>query len=349
MKKNFKIKNKHCSELLQKPNVVGVGVGLREKEGQYTGETAMVVFVQKKVPRAALRETEIVPRSLGGAPVDVVEIGEVRLLSEEGEEAQLNSRRLAERLKRYRPAPGGVSIGHYKITAGTLGVAVRDRQTKATLALSNNHVLANSSAGKDGRAAPGDPVLQPGFFDGGRADQDVIGHLERFVPMLRTFQRPSCVTAAFWENAANHFLSLYLPHYRVTLMRQYNGGNLADAAVARPVREEYLSPEILGIGVLSGRGEAALGSEVRFSGRTSGLQQGRVLAKDVRLYVQITPQEKVLFVDQLVVSAVSRPGDSGSILVDHKNRAVGLLFAGSDKASICNRIENVCTLLGVEI
>lgn len=348
MKRVIKAKRKHCRDLFRKKNVVGVGVGYREKGGRSTRETAMVVFVQKKMPLQSLQEEDLVPRSLGGAAVDVVEIGEVRLLREEEGEAHQPGSQAADRLKRYRPAPGGVSAGHYRITAGTLGAAVRDRETGALLALSNNHVFANASAGEDGRAALGDPILQPGFFDGGRVPGDVIGHLERFVPMQRTFQRSSCVTAAFWEKAANRFLALLRPHYRVDLSRAYTGGNLADAALARPVRDEDLDREVLGIGLLSGSGQAELGAAVRFSGRSSGLQHGRILAADVSLYVQISPQEEVFFVDQMVISAISRPGDSGSILVDEQNRAIGLLFAGSEKASICNRMENVCSLLGVK-
>ncbi len=45
---------------------------------------------------------------------DVVEIGEVRLLTRTG---------------RVRPAPPGVSIGHPKITAGTFGALVKDADT----------------------------------------------------------------------------------------------------------------------------------------------------------------------------------------------------------------------------
>lgn len=53
---------------------------------------------------------------------------------------------------RIRKAPGGVSVGHYKITAGTLGcLATRGRRL---LILSNNHVLANSN-----NARTGDPIL----------------------------------------------------------------------------------------------------------------------------------------------------------------------------------------------
>jgi len=67
-----------------------------------------------------------------------------------------------------RPAPGGVSIGHYRVTnAGTLGCLVQDIKG-FTYILSNNHVLANSN-----NAAQRDPVYQPGRYDGGTPTDEI--------------------------------------------------------------------------------------------------------------------------------------------------------------------------------
>ena len=44
--------------------------------------------------------------------------------------------------------------------------------------LSNNHVLVNSN-----EAEIGDPVLQPGLYDGGAYSQDGIANLNEFVPI----------------------------------------------------------------------------------------------------------------------------------------------------------------------
>src|SRR3989449_7150169 len=79
------------------------------------------------------------------------------------------------RTRRIRPAPGGVSIGHIQITAGTLGILAR--RNGRPVILSNNHVLANQNAGR-----VGDPILQPGPADGGRL-QDTIARLVDFVPI----------------------------------------------------------------------------------------------------------------------------------------------------------------------
>jgi hypothetical protein len=58
--------------------VVGVGVGLREKAGQLTQEVALVVMVRKKVPLETLGAKDRIPAQLGGVPVDVQEVGELK-------------------------------------------------------------------------------------------------------------------------------------------------------------------------------------------------------------------------------------------------------------------------------
>ncbi len=55
---------------------------------------------------------------------------------------------------RRRPLVIGCSIGHHKITAGTLGCFVIDRATDDLLILSNNHVLASENAAKVGDKNP---------------------------------------------------------------------------------------------------------------------------------------------------------------------------------------------------
>jgi len=77
-----------------------------------------------------------------------------------------------------RPAPGGVSVGHHAITAGTLGMWVRDKANGSTAILSNNHVLANIN-----QSNPGDDILQPGAVDGGKRAGNTIARLTRFVQL----------------------------------------------------------------------------------------------------------------------------------------------------------------------
>jgi hypothetical protein len=153
-------------QLLAKAGVVGVAVGYRDVKGQPTDELVLVALVEQKKPKDMLTPEDLVPEEIQGAKTDVMEIGIVR--------AQNISPR-----DKWRPMlPGGISIGHYKVTAGTLGVMVKDRTTGDRLILSNNHVLANSND-----AFIGDPIIQPGAVDKGQLPADIVGRLERFVPL----------------------------------------------------------------------------------------------------------------------------------------------------------------------
>lgn len=71
-----KIKQKHESKLFSYPNVVGVAVGFRQKNGKYTKEKCIVVYVKKKVKDINLKGDEIIPKQLDGIFVDVQETGE---------------------------------------------------------------------------------------------------------------------------------------------------------------------------------------------------------------------------------------------------------------------------------
>jgi hypothetical protein len=155
-------------DLLTKPNVVGVGVGFKEEKGDMQGDLALVVLVNEKKPLAALNPEDVVPPEVNGVRTDVYEIGYLR--------AQQSPR------DRHRPViPGGVSIGHYKVTAGTLGTLVKDRVTGEQFLLSNNHVFANNND-----ALIGDAILQPAAIDGGHNSEDMVAKLERFIKLRFT-------------------------------------------------------------------------------------------------------------------------------------------------------------------
>jgi hypothetical protein len=162
-----------CRHIMAKKNVVGAGLGYKEVKARSTDEVSVVVLVDKKEPVGKLRKQDIVPMSYNNFLTDVVEVGKIRLLDSSDDDE--------ERKKRLRPALPGSSIGHYLTTAGTFGALVRDQNSGEMLILSNNHVMANSSDGWDGRAHKGDAIYQPGPFDGGK-ETDVLARLEKFAP-----------------------------------------------------------------------------------------------------------------------------------------------------------------------
>jgi S1-C subfamily serine protease len=279
--------------LLKKANVVGVGIGEKTTGGLPVGRLCLKVYVEKKLEKSRLAKSDLVPLKLSQVETDVEEVGKIKAHGFIG---------------RMRPALGGVSIGHYKITAGTLGCLVRDKQTGRGLILSNNHVLANSNAAKKG-----DIIIQPGAADGGKVPKDKLAELERWIEI--------------------DFKDV---------------GNLVDCALAAPVSEEVVKPEIASIGLPRGVSQAQPKMMVQKSGRTTGHTFGEI--KDVSATMRISYGRKAaLFRNQILTTAMSQGGDSGSLVLDQKKRAVGLLFAGSDRVTLCNPIQEVLRLLGVTL
>jgi hypothetical protein len=71
------VKEAHESALMKKKNVVGVGVGLRQENGAYTDEVAIIVMVTHKVSADQLDPDDLIPAEIDGVPVDVQEVGEI--------------------------------------------------------------------------------------------------------------------------------------------------------------------------------------------------------------------------------------------------------------------------------
>jgi hypothetical protein len=323
-----------------------VGVGYKETRGRRTHREAVVVLVRRKVPPSKVRRADLVPRVLSGAETDVVEVGDIRLLPG-AEPARAALEEEHERKRRVRPAPPGVSVGHYQVTAGTFGALVYDRRDRRPMILSNNHVLANLSNGRDGRAQAGDPIYQPGRYDGGTGD-DTIAHLERFAPIIPVASEEECPIARRAEAAGNFVLRHLSPGRRMKFFRATGGVNLVDAAVATLMRAEDAVEDILGLGRVEGVTEPVLGQTVVKSGRTSGVTKGEIRVIGATVKVGLGDLGTAVFTDQIVTTAMAEPGDSGSLLMTAEgHEAVGLLSAGSSLATVHNRIRNVLDILSV--
>lgn len=71
------VKVAHEAELMAKANVVGVGIGFRQRQQTRTGDVVLVVLVEKKVPRTQLAPEDVIPGQIDGVPVDVQESGRI--------------------------------------------------------------------------------------------------------------------------------------------------------------------------------------------------------------------------------------------------------------------------------
>ncbi len=126
------------------------------------------------------------------------------------------------------------------------------------------------------------------------------------------------------------------------------GENLVDAALARPLNPAQCVAGILNIGLPAGVAAATLGTALQKTGRTTGFTQGRITQIDVTTSVDYNGR-MATFTDQLMASGMSDGGDSGSAVLDEQRRVVGLLFAGSPRATLINPIQAVLAALKVEI
>lgn len=315
-------------QLLKRLNVVATGVGYKITGGQKTSTLSIVCSVSKKVTASRLSSKDLVPATLEGTPTDVLQTGTIRALQSTTD--------------RHRPAPGGVSIGHRDITAGTLGCLVQKNGQK--FILSNNHVLANSN-----QAEIGDPILQPGPYDGGTYPNDHIADLEDFVPINIIGIPSDCSIATGTAGFLNGIAKLLGSSVQLQAIDQQALENLVDAAIARPLNPQDVSDDILQIGTIEGTALGELGMAIKKSGRTTELTTGSIDQVDVTVNVQYGQGQIAMFADQLMAGAMSQGGDSGSAVLNDSNRLVGLLFAGSDTTTVINRIENVFSALGVSL
>jgi hypothetical protein len=318
--------------LLATPNVVGVGVGYKMKKNTQTDELCVMAMVQNKIPRVALKERDLVPKIVDGIPTDVMEVGKLRALQ--------------ERTDKWRPAPGGVSLGHHRITTGTLGCVVRDRLTAERKILSNNHVLANENRGE-----AGDLILQPGSADGGRPSSDTLALLDRFVPIQYRVEPSNCAIASALVDFFNWLAGVIGSRQRLDGYQiNSDASNIVDAALAKPVETDWISDEILDIGKPTAVSSCELGMSVCKSGRTTGFTSGTIIVVDATVNITYSEERQALFEEQIVTSAMSKGGDSGSLLVStDESKLVGLLFAGSDQVTIYNPIQSVLDALEVEL
>lgn len=310
-------KRQYEPTLMSLSNVVAIGVGFKIAGDVQTNEPSVVVSVVKKLPGIQLPESARVPKTLGGVKTDVVEIGKVFALQDPRQ--------------KMRPARPGISIGHYQITAGTLGCLVQ--RNGQIYILSNNHVLANSNA-----AQLGDAILQPGPHDGGTS-ADQIGTLEQFVPIgFESSSPPGCSPLAF-------LMRLFGPSKPLI---NEPGNNTVDCAIAKPLSADLVDPDILKIGVPTGVGTATLGTQVQKSGRTTGLTTDQITQIDVTVSVDYGGKIAI-YKNQLMAGAMSQGGDSGSAVLDMNKQVVGLLFAGSNTTTIMNPIQFALDALQVQL
>lgn len=302
----------------------GFGITLKRTKGKKTDVPAIVFYVNRKLSLRNLPVENRIPKQIN-IPWEHSNDGVLEVITD------VQSVRFSslDYTSRERPCPGGYSIGHVDISAGTLGCLVKDKLSGDAVILSNNHVLANTNEG-----AVGDPVLQPGPADGGTDPSDRIATLTRF--------KPIDFTAGV--------------------------NNYVDAAIASPINAADVLQDVKDIGSIVPKTSRNitvddLGQYVHKTGRTTEHTSGYIDTVSATVSVKYGLFEKATFVDQIIIEQVlaeediSAGGDSGSAVFDREDNLIGLLFAGSERneeegqpaTAIINPTKHVFNLLDLEL
>jgi hypothetical protein len=304
-------------------NVVGTGVGLRQRPDRSGSDVVIRVFVRRKLPARALPPAAMVPSRIAGIGIDVEQVGRFRPDAENQPDTQPSIYR-----KTYRPVPAGVSIGSCLVDAvtsgpetGTVGCFLRDDQQRVHL-LSNNHVLAHYN-----RTPIGTAVAQPGSIDGGSCPDHAVARL-----------------SGYWEVGFG----------------KGGGDNQIDAAIAEMtgaydpgILRDNGEPQRLGDGLATPQLELL----VQKSGRTTGWTTGRVTEVGVTAAVGDRFGRGNVVCAAFRVKGDGKPfsgeGDSGSLVTTlDGNHPVGLLFssdASDTKGTAASDIAYVLATLSKQL
>lgn len=270
----------------------------------------VIVFVDKKIP-----EDELPPDAIISTQVDRDQDSDVK---EAGGDFWLegNPRR------KHRPITAGLSEGPVQRRIGGTGGPVakvtnpdrgywRSDVSKGDLVrISNCHVYADS---RSRQGLFGDEICQPARIDGG-GSQNVVGELVGYIPMIDPMP-VDCAARTIDERDENGVFDL-------------------GEDVPSGVRRDYSDFN---------------GETGRKSGRTTNVTSGTVEATSATIRVRIDEDRTITFRDQIITTDMSKGGDSGSDLLDEKDWLSGLLFAGSSRLTVFNKIARVEEEFGVEM
>lgn len=286
------VKEKYEDYLLKLSGVTGVGLN-----------GSIIIYVEKLTPQL----TKVLPRKLDDIPVRIIETGKIVPMSIKA--VPVAHAIYADRTAKHRPAPGGVSVGHPEITAGTLTARAVDKTDGSIVGLGNNHVVA-LDWGELHTGEKGDSALQPGPYDGGKDPDDKIGELKRWIPV------------------------------------KLDEPNLIDGGV---FSSEQLSDIIKDVGKPSESIEPYPGMKVVGSGRTSGVVYSKIVDVNAAIKVEgwgiCTFKDQVSFIPPILAPGDSGMwiGNADTW------RTVSVGFAGSSVISFGNRAKVFENLLNVEI
>jgi hypothetical protein len=294
-------------------NVVGVGIGEKLVDNKPAGVMAVKFLVQVKYPEGQVGTKHQLPKTIGGLPVDVEQVGLFRRFATKAQTALATP---PNPQQKFRPAQPGCSVGFRDpqdqfVMAGTFGAVVQKKQD--LFVLSNNHVLADEN-----QLPLGAPIFQPGLLDGGNANTDQIAALTRAIKLRSgNFNKVDAAIAKVTQKSlvSNSILFIGPPQGTSTAQIDMVVHKFGRTTSYRAGRVTSIDTDV-----------------------TVQYETGNFSFANQIIIVGLNSQP------------FSAAGDSGSLILERSSqKAVGLLFAGSSSHTIANHIRDVLRALRVKL
>jgi hypothetical protein len=291
-------------------NIHAVGIGMLSDGNEY----CIQVFINnanEEMWRGSGAAT--LPDSYRGVPVSLIEMPVAGFLSDVDLSSIAMWDQYPQGIREYQEViVGGISGANTNLTgqSGTIGYFCTRKsrlpRRREIHLLSNSHVFADLRKAK---VDDGDLIMQPS--PGEPASNRPIGALV-------------------------NFSALKFDH-------DIKEPNHIDAAIAKLWGRQQHKPVIPLIGAVKGyveKKDIEIGEAARKFGRTTGYTEGRIFSIYLDIWISYDRTgESAFFQNQLLIEPASprfskfvAKGDSGSLLVDAQQHAIGLIFAGMSEA-----------------
>jgi hypothetical protein len=330
LKRIVKLKRELSSRYLRpgfSANIHAVGVGRLGGGGEY----CLQVFINDANEEMwAGAGAETLPDRYGGVAVVLIEMPPAGFLSDANLSSATAGKEYPDGIREHQEVIiGGISGANTNLTgqSGTIGYFCTRKsrlpRPKEVHLLSNSHVFADL---RKAQVDEGDLIMQPS--PGEPSSNRPIGALVNFSAL------------------------------------KFDGDitepNHVDAAIAKLWGPHAHKPVIPLIGAVKGyveKKEVEIGEAVRKFGRTTGYTEGRIFSIYLDIWIRYDRTgQSAFFQNQFLIEPalpgfakfVSK-GDSGSLLVDAQQHAVGLIFAGMSEApEALQALPNIESIMGVD-
>jgi hypothetical protein len=328
------------ANLMKIPNVLAVGIGVKESNKQFTDELAYRIYVPVKKDLSTLQPHETIPREINGLRTDVL----TPLRVTDDSDVCGSERR---NLKEYRPLKAGIAISTDSTSYGTLGW-FGTLTDGTTVLLTNKHVPYGYDEGIDTRKLK---LAQPQLGEPSHCccctcgSDNVIGET---------------IIGIRDENPANDTsvdcaIAKINPEFVPQIIFKITNESTSEVLKVAGTAPAALLDKVRKIGARSGftkgivihLGDIAVAivppDDKDSAGTPIILRKGQVLIKP-------DPTETYQVKEGVCKFAFSNSGDSGAVILNESNKIIALNWNGDRTTNnvgitIASKIENVLAKL----